>query len=441
MPRYCFSFRCKFQTKFFFAARQASEFPRILLPIWGDLGDPDNMQKKGVRVLGPYANGKSFRLVVIDGAKRKALTASTLEEALALKSSLEGEIHTQRPRTVGEALAEFIEYRKQERGIVELTVSELHRLTEDYLPASAPLFAITKEEAARLYRQLTQRKTPRGTLLSPSTHHVMLRRTRAFFRWTVERGYLSQNPFAHIRPLGQSRAGKIQLTIDEARLFKELAIQQAASGDVAALGVLLLLLLGLRAGEVLARQARDLDDDARVLWITRGKTKNARRRLEVPLEIQEPLRRLVLDKAPHERIFGSNRKGEARNKAYLWFKVRALCDAAGVPRVCSHSLRGLHATLALEAGATPHLVAAALGHGSFRVTARHYAEPSTLLNSRSRRVAGALGTAPLAFESADVSAVPSGPQDELSALLQTLSPEERARLYQLLSRAKESAPQ
>src|SRR5262249_28009512 len=146
------------------------------------------------------------------------------------------------------------------------------------------------------------------------------------------------------------------------------------------LGVLLRLLLGLRAGEVLAREARDVDDDARVLWITRGKTKNARRRLEVPDEIQEPLRRLVVGKAPQERIFGTNRKGGVRNKAYLWFKVRALCDTAGVPRVCSHSLRGLHSTLALEAGATPHLVAAALGHSNFRVTARHYAEPSTLLN-------------------------------------------------------------
>ena len=42
-------------------------------------------------------------------------------------------------------------------------------------------------------------------------------------------------------------------------------------------------------------------------------------------------------------------------------QVRKLCDEAGVPRVSTHSLRGLHSTLALEAGATSSAVAAALG--------------------------------------------------------------------------------
>lgn len=58
--------------------------------------------------------------------------------------------------------------------------------------------------------------------------------------------------------------------------------------------------------------------------------------------------------------------------------------------VCSPSLRGLHSTLAIEAGATASLVAAALGHGSFAVTARHYADPDALLGAQARRVSSAL---------------------------------------------------
>jgi len=64
--------------------------------------------------------------------------------------------------------------------------------------------------------------------------------------------------------------------------------------------------------------------------------------------------------------------------------------------VCPHSLRGLNATLAVEAGATCSLVARALGHGSDVVTRRHYIAASALESARSARVASALlGTADL----------------------------------------------
>ncbi len=409
-------------------------------PIAGKAVDSDNMALKSVRVLGPYENGINFRLIVIDGNRRKSVTAPTREEAQVLKKSMEGQLQTHHTRTIEEALAEYTEYCVRDHGIVALTVDEINRLIAGFLPAEASLLAITAQEAERLYRTLTERLTRRGTVIATSTHHTLLSRARAFFRWTVERGYLTQNPFAHVRPIGQKRAGKIQLTIDEARRFKQVAQQLAEAGDVAALGVLMLLLLGLRCGEVLARQARDVDDDARVLWITRGKTKNARRRLEVPEEIQESLRRLIAEKAPTDLIFGTNRAGGVRNKAYLWFKVQALCKAAGVPPVCSHSLRGLHSTLALEAGATPHLVAAALGHSSFRVTARHYAEPSTLINTRTRRLTGALteSTASSPTSKDNSSAAPKK-QADMKALLESLSPEQRESLLQLLGGPSDAA--
>ena len=56
-----------------------------------------------------------------------------------------------------------------------------------------------------------------------------------------------------------------------------------------------------------------------------------------------------------------------------------------------HSLRGLNATLALDAGATAQHVAAALGHASFATTARHYADASSVANVGLRRVADLLG--------------------------------------------------
>src|SRR5205814_1943477 len=48
--------------------------------------------------------------------------------------------------------------------------------------------------------------------------------------------------------------------------------------------------------------------------------------------------------------------------------------------------RGLWATLSIESGAASSAVAAALGHGSFAMTARHYAQPEAVANARSARV-------------------------------------------------------
>ena len=57
-----------------------------------------------------------------------------------------------------------------------------------------------------------------------------------------------------------------------------------------------------------------------------------------------------------------------------------------MPKVCPHSLRGLHFTIAMERGATSGVLAAALGHGSFQITAKHYAAPGTMDRVRSRVV-------------------------------------------------------
>ena len=74
----------------------------------------------------------------------------------------------------------------------------------------------------------------------------------------------------------------------------------------------------------------------------------------------------------------------------MWAFVQRLCARACVPQVCTHSLRGLFATLAVQSGAVTHAVAASLGHGSFAMTQRHYAQPSAVANAATARVRGML---------------------------------------------------
>ena len=103
----------------------------------------------------------------------------------------------------------------------------------------------------------------------------------------------------------------------------------------------------------------------------------------------------------------------------LRYRITVLCEESGVPRVCPHSLRGLNATLALEAGATANHVAAALGHASFTTTARHYADASAVANASLRKVADVL-----ASKSPEASEV----QHLIGLLRENLSPEQIRQL-------------
>lgn len=149
----------------------------------------------------------------------------------------------------------------------------------------------------------------------------------------------------------------------------------------------------LLGSEVLHRQVRDVDDGGQLLWVTpeahRLKTRAARRRLAVPRMLQELLRETTRGKQPSDFLIAGD-AGKPRSDSWLWHQVRVLCQQAGLPPICPHSLRGLNATLALEGGATAQAVAAALGHTHFAITARHYADKSAQSNARVRRVAEVL---------------------------------------------------
>lgn len=81
-----------------------------------------------------------------------------------------------------------------------------------------------------------------------------------------------------------------------------------------------------------------------------------------------------------------SKQGAKRDRFWLLLHVKRLCRLAGVPVVCTHSLRGLHASVATDAGATSHMVAAALGHSSPAITQAHYIAEGTVEHARTRKV-------------------------------------------------------
>jgi integrase len=244
-----------------------------------------------------------------------------------------------------------------------------------------PLAEMTPSRAERLYAALQERISDKtGRNFSVDSQRNMLSEAKTFFAWCGgrERRWLRGNRLAEVKGIGKRVHGKEQLRIDEARSWKAKALDLADAGEGGAVAALMSLLMGMRCSEIISRVARDVDDDGRLLWIPEGKTKAGRRTLEVPELLRPYLVALATGKQPGEALFGQHWRDWPRK----W--VRRICGKAGVTTVTAHGMRGLHASLAREAGATGHLVAAALGHTSERMAAKAYTAPASEARAKQR---------------------------------------------------------
>jgi integrase len=248
---------------------------------------------------------------------------------------------------------------------------------------------LTRRWATEVYARHIERPCKTGRTPAVATHQQDVRIARIFFKWAMKERLVRENPFASVELVGRPNAGKRQLRVAEARAFTSAALAMFEQTRYPlALGAVLALWLGLRTGEILGALVRDVDDGARLLWVERGKTKNARRHLIIPEQLRPALLRLVAGRGGTEPLFSYG--GVPFSRMALWSAVRRLCELADVPVVCTHALRGTHATLALDAGASPLHVAAALGHASFSMTAAHYVAPGLLDEANARKVSAAL---------------------------------------------------
>jgi integrase len=353
------------------------------------------------------------QIVDPETGRKKSLTAPTREAAEQLKQHITSQVHVVTPLQMSDAIAEYSAYK------AATVQPEWLRLLEDrlrsFLP-DVPISTITPEQAEALYLAETRRIGRNGRLISASTHQHLLRNVKEFWAWLVKRKLARENPFAQVEPIGKANAGKLQPRKSDARILDAFLFERAERGDEGALALLMQMYLGNRSSEILSLVISDIERSGEKYLVTvqRGKTRNARRMLELYPTVGALLWHHCQGRAQDERVFAARLP---RRPAPDWMnkRLKAFCKEAGLPLYCPHALRGLHSSLALESGATTHQVAAALGHASFSTTARHYADPAVVENARSRRVATALHGA-------------VDPVQELAALSQ----DDRLRLFALL---------
>lgn len=193
----------------------------------------------------------------------------------------------------------------------------------------------------------------------------------------VEMGLLGSNPVSRVpRPRHQPREGQ-DWTLEDMRAFLRACLED---GRPLAWGLGLMLLSGLRPGEMLGLRWEDIDWDAEALKVRRAitwagstwhlgrpKTRTGERAIALPALALDVLSRLprgegfaFWDKAPPTSKQVSKVMGE-------------LCERTGLPRRPAHYLRHCHATLLAASGLDVKTLQRRLGHAQASVTLDVYA--------------------------------------------------------------------
>lgn len=363
-------------------------------------------KKEPPRVVGPYRERRGWRVVVVDDDGRKAVCAATREEALRLKEQFARELITWPTRTIRQQITTHIAERQASGVSLPSTVTAASQRLFSFFAEVLALGTaqLTPRQAEALYVAATQRVTRHGRTVSVATHRAELGAAKRFCAWAQRRGFVAANPFDLVEPRGRVNAGKKQLRIDEARAFTDTGLRLwRQNGDVLALAAVSVLLMGLRASELLNRTVRDLDDRGALLVIEAGKNKNARRSPKVPQALRPHLLALAQGRQAEAWLFQGS-KGQQLCRTTLRSKVGQICRLAGVPVVCTHALRGCYASFAVGAGVTSEQVARSLGHASFEVTRRHYATADAIGDAHSAALAQLLTRPSLEAVLAEVSA-------------------------------------
>jgi len=145
---------------------------------------------------------------------------------------------------------------------------------------------------------------------------------------------------------------------------------------------LLLVLTGLRVGELLALRWRNVNLDERLLRVTetvydghfdKPKTKRSVRVIPLGQEAVSTLFALRQDVNDPERLVFATQSGRPLCRRNLSQRhLRSTCKELGLPPITWHALRHCHATLLDAVGAPLGTVQALLGHASPEVTRQIY---------------------------------------------------------------------
>lgn len=214
---------------------------------------------------------------------------------------------------------------------------------------------------------------------SPTYLKTINNQLSAIFNYAVRYYDLKSNPCAKAGSMGKSKAEEMDFwTGEEFRKF----IDSVMNKRLSYMAFMILYWTGMRLGELLALNPKDVDLEKRTISITKSyqrlgkkdvitppKTPKSKRVITIPeflaADIKDYMDSLY-DLQEDDRLFPIT-------KYYLEHEMQRGIKASGVKRIRVHDLRHSHASMLIELGFSPLEIANRLGHEKVETTLNTYA--------------------------------------------------------------------
>ena len=241
-----------------------------------------------------------------------------------------------------------------------------------------PLNEITPANVRKWQNTLIAYRDDKGQPYSETYLKTVNNQLTAIFNYAVKYYKLSENPCHRAGSMGKSNAEEMQFwTKDEFKQFLE-AVEDKPQSKAA---FLTLYYTGMRIGELLALTIADVNAQDCTITINKSyqringkdvitppKTPKSNRTVTIPEflkdELQDYISKLYEPK-PTDRLF-------PHTKHFFEHEMVRGTKNSGVKRIRLHDIRHSHASLLIELGCSPLLIAERLGHEKVETTLNTY---------------------------------------------------------------------
>ncbi len=271
--------------------------------------------------------------------------------------------------------------------LAELTSGRVERWLRSV--AASPPRSRTRTGLPQRYRALDQGDLDAGRRRQ-ATANRLLTYLKAALNRAWRNGHIANNDaWSRVRPYRDADAPKVRYLTDA----EASRVMNACPPDFRNL-VAAALLTGCRYAELASLRAADLDLDAGILTVRRGKDGSSRT-VVLTVEAQRFFAGRIAKKS-HADLVVPREDGTAWGKSHQFRPLRDACARAQVsPAISFHILRHTHASRLAMKGVPMGVIAAQLGHADMKITARHYAHLSPGYVAETVRAAfGDLGIMP-----------------------------------------------
>jgi integrase len=330
--------------------------------------------------------------ITVEAGTRKKYRFKTKQEAIRKKSEAlreleQGVLASGPQRKLGEYLEDWIE--NVHKGKLKISAYVKYKKLIKYVAAdrlgNVWLQKLTPELVQRFYHRLGERKLSSKTI--NSVHGVLHIALDHAVRW----GYVSRNvcDFVTLPRIVTKEA--VFLTVEQAHILLE-SVREHRLEEL----LMLIVVTGMRRGEVLALRWSDVDFKRQVLHVLHTvdyipkygyvegepKTKAGKRKINLPLFVvemlqaykqeQDELKAKVGEKWEGLGLVFPDLKGGYFNPNYLLRVFKKVLQDAGLAHMRIHDLRHSAATILLAKGVNVKVVSELLGHSDIVITFRTY---------------------------------------------------------------------